>query len=141
MENDRDRFELKIPPRLDYLSTVRRFVEDLSRQAGFREPDIEKIVMSVDEAASNSITHNGANREPLSIAIESTDTALIIRVQDSGASFGARFIEEVELDTHLNEMRGNGLGLHIMKSFMDAVEYERTGEDKNLLTMTKFLNP
>jgi len=140
MKMERDRFELKIPPRLDYLSTVRRFVEDLSRRVGFCEADIEKIVMSVDEATSNSITHNGANREPLSIILETTRKSLVIRVLDSGTGFGTRFIEEVELDTHLNEMRETGLGLHIMKSFMDSVEYERTEDEKNLVILTKFLD-
>ena len=139
MGNHRDLFELKIPPRLDYLSTVRRFVEDLSRHSGFKEPDIEKIVMAVDEATSNSITHKGTNREPLSITVEVTADSLIIRVLDSGSSFGIRFIEEIEIDTHLDEMRAKGLGLHIMKSFMDVVEYERTGDHKNLVTLTKLL--
>jgi len=134
-----DRIELKIPQRLEYLGPIRVFFEGIARDVGFPENDIEKIVMSVDEALSNSISYSRDNDEPLWITIELTLEALSITIVDAGDDYRDRFQKNVELDEHLREMRQNGLGLHIIKTFMDHVKYNRTSQEKNHLTLVKFL--
>jgi anti-sigma regulatory factor (Ser/Thr protein kinase) len=139
MRNQNDRIELRIPARMDYLCTVRLFFEDLARCFGFPEKDVENIVMSVDEAVSNSINYSRREEEPLRITVSLTEDAMTITIEDAGDDFRERFRQNVEIEEHLREMREGGLGLHIMKTFMDAVDYKRTPHQTNHLTMVKFL--
>lgn len=134
-----DRIELRIPQRLDYLGPIRRFFEGLSRGAGFPEGDIEKIVMSVDEALTNSVNYSTNSDEPLVVTVELTSKSLSITIIDPGDEFVDRFEKDVEMEEHLRQMRQNGLGLHIMKTFMDSVDYRRSQQNKNQLTLVKYL--
>ena len=135
---DSDRIEIRFPPKLDYLCPLRRFFEDLARLLGFPSKEIDGIVMAVDEAVANSIKYSLNASEPLHVTVDITPDTLVIGILDAGEDFRERFFEELEIEVHLHEMRERGLGIHIIKTFMDAVDYQRT-EDRNLLTLIKRL--
>jgi serine/threonine-protein kinase RsbW len=58
---------------------------------------------------------------------------LTIRMTDQGAGFDFDAVPEPDLDS----LPEGGLGVFIIKSFMDQVDYQRGSE--NVLTMTKRL--
>lgn len=136
-----DVIELKLPPQAQYLALLRRFFEELAQQLGFPALEVEKIVMAVDEALANSVRYHDAwppgVERVYTIKVSIDDHALKITVQDPGSDFSEAFQQEIALDDHVGEMRSSGLGLYIIKSFMDEVSYERVGEACNELQMVK----
>lgn len=134
-----DLFEFKIPAKPEFLCPLRQFIGDLSRQLGFPDSDADMIALAADEALANSVRHTRRDLEPLEVKIRVTQDALEISIVDDGQEDFERFLQPVEIEDHLKEMRGNGLGLHIIKTVMDSVEYIRTDDSRNVLTLVKFL--
>jgi len=62
---------------------------------------------------------------------------LKIVVRDQGKAFEPRKASgDVDLEKHISERRTGGLGVYLMNSFMDSVDYQRI-DNENVLTMTK----
>jgi serine/threonine-protein kinase RsbW len=141
MARANDIIELRLPPRPEYLASLRYFFEDLSHQLGFAPGEVDQIVMAVDEALSNSVRYHdswppGGDRSyTVKVCVERE--CLRIVVQDPGSDFGEAFENEVQLDEHVQQMRSCGLGLFIIKNFMDEVTYTRQVDDYNELVMIK----
>lgn len=52
---------------------------------------------------------------------------LIIRIDDDGSPFDPREAPAPNLSPHLEERRIGGLGLHLVRSLAERVDYERVG--------------
>ena len=63
---------------------------------------------------------------------------LIIEVEDDGKPFDPLQRPEVDTSVPLEKKPIGGLGIHLMRRFMDQLQYRREGE-KNILTMRKRL--
>jgi sigma-B regulation protein RsbU (phosphoserine phosphatase) len=57
-------------------------------------------------------------------------------ITDSGKPFDPTAKEEVNIHTEMAERPIGGLGIHLVRTIMDTVSYERKGEN-NILTITK----
>ncbi len=134
-----DLFEFRIPAKPEFLCPLRQFISNLSRQLGFSESDADMIALAADEALANSVHHASRKIQPLEVKIRVTPEALEISISDDGQEYFERFLQPVALEEHLKEMRGNGLGLHIIKTVMDSVEYIRTDDSRNVLILVKNL--
>ena len=91
---------------------------------GFSESDVSKIMLAVDEALANVIRHGygGPCDKPIDICIESVDhpqPALRIAVRD----FGRQIDPDAIAGRDLDDVRPGGLGVHIMRTVMDHVQY------------------
>lgn len=123
-----------------HLPIVRGAVERLASMMGFDETSAGKIMLAVDEALSNIIRHayEGRDDEPIEITFRNVataggETALCIELRDWGRTAQPDEIKSRDLE----DIRPGGLGVHIINSVMDQVEYtpERGGGTR--LTMTK----
>lgn len=47
---------------------------------------------------------------------------------------------EADIDAELEDRPIGGLGIHLVRTIMDIVEYQRTADDYNRITLTKALN-
>jgi serine/threonine-protein kinase RsbW len=91
------------------------------------------VVSALSEAFNNVAIHGYGGREPGVVQIEVTVTAetLQIELRDYGRSFDLASVPPPRLE----EMPESGLGIFIIKSFMDAVEY--TPGCPNVLKLVK----
>lgn len=131
------------------LSILRRFVSQVVEEMGFEENDRLKIEMAVDEACSNIVLHaygeQVTNRQQgIELKLSMEPDALTIRIQDRGKGGqpeefqGAASIEEYQ-QSERDEYRG--LGILIMKDFMDEIHFSTKPEAGALVIMRKFLHP
>lgn len=139
-DHQMDLFEFRVPAKAQFLCPIRELIGDLARQLGFPDQEVDMIVLAVDEALANSVSHTSHGHEPVEICIRLNSNSLEITVRDNGNEYFERFLQPLVLDEHLREMRGTGLGLHIIKTVMDSVEYIRTEDRRNVLTLVKFLH-
>jgi serine/threonine-protein kinase RsbW len=95
----------------------------------------EEVVSAFGEAFNNVAIHGYRNRPAGDVEIELhlAHDRLTIRLIDYGNSYDPALIPEPDLDA----LPENGMGIYIIRNFMDAVAY--TPGQPNVLSMTKYL--
>ena len=138
-------FEITCPAVSDALGTLRHFVVGVAQDSGFDEEQVEQIEMAVDEACANVVNHAYGDRTHESpkfqMRIVISPDSLKITVMDKGVGLvnmppGASSVEEF-----LDRGAQGGLGLYIIKNFMDEVEYDSPPQAGTTLHMTKYRRP
>jgi len=132
--------QLIIPSRTESLHQARDFVSEQAREVGFDEELVGMIALAVDEACTNIIKHayQYAKDRQIEIRIEKKNGSFIISIADEGKSFDPSEIHTPDMKEYLSHFRRGGLGLHLMRSLMDKVDYDSTG-NKNVVRMIKSL--
>ncbi len=132
---------LKIDSRTEHLVTVRDFVSQAAVKSGFSDEDVGKITLAVDEACTNVIKHayryNRTKR--ITITVQSSDGDFEVIIIDNGRQFDPQKIKSPDLTDYLTHPKRSGLGVHLMRSLMDAVEYEISPGKSNRVRLVKHL--
>lgn len=130
------------------LSEIRAIVADLARQVGFPETEIAKIEMAVDEACSNVVEHAYATdkewswderRAEIRLDIRTDGQRLIIEINDHGQRFDFSIYRPTDMEACVQQMKDGGYGIHIMRRFMDEVQYNSNDQTGNILRLVKYL--
>lgn len=106
-------------------------------------PDIAyAMTLSLDEMAANSIRHayadvsQGDRRVWIELDVDAQ--ALRATVTDEGPPFNPLEAEAPDLTLPIEARGIGGLGIHIVRTMMDEVTYERVGV-RNIVTVSKRL--
>ena len=146
LKDDESGIWLKVPKDTFYLGLVRTFVSDLARRFSFAPKQVAMIEMAVDEACTNVIRH-GNRREAtvdeqsdtMSLRVDVTPGRISITLIDGGREFPFEDYRKEDLDKALEHMQVGGLGIYIIKQFMDEVIYFHEAGVGNVLTMVKYM--
>ncbi|MFH0988466.1 MAG: ATP-binding protein [bacterium] len=132
-----------IQSKTDNLLEVREFILDAARKIGFPDEEASKIVLAVDEACTNIIKHAYQFASDKSIHIDVTEgvNSIQICISDEGKAFNPSTIKTPDLKQHLASFRRGGLGVYLMKTLMDKVEYSIAPGKRNIVRLTKYLTP
>jgi serine/threonine-protein kinase RsbW len=135
-------FSLHVPSSTENLSMIRDFVKSIGTQAGMGDMDLSRLELAVDEACANVMEHayDADSTKEVSIRAIVDDNSVQIEVVDSGKGFDPAAVEQLRLEELVSAKRTGGLGMRLMKSFMDEVHYEMQPGIKNELKMVKRLN-
>jgi serine/threonine-protein kinase RsbW len=127
---------LKIPRQTAYLSLIRKAVGVTAAELGFPRESVDLIELAVDEACSNAILYAGPESpETVEVDVLVSDERFTIVLLDGNPRYP--FDEQsIDLDQQLESDERGGLGIYIIKRFMDEVDYE-CGERGSVVTMTK----
>jgi serine/threonine-protein kinase RsbW len=96
-----------------------------------------EVVSAFGEAFNNTAIHSYDPRKPgeVEIEVDVGPSAITIRLIDHGKSFSLEDVPVPDLDA----LPESGLGLFIIRSFMDEVKY--VPGSPNVLSMTKYVDP
>lgn len=131
---------LAVPRRTQHLSLVRKLVATSARQAGFDAGEVDKIELAVDEAVSNAVLYAEPDRpRQLVVEVQPGPLRFVVVLKDGGPPFPFEDKGRIVLDQQLRTSERGGLGIYIIRQFMDEVAYEYSDVDGNVITMTKFL--
>lgn len=130
---------LRLPSQTDNLELIRTFIAAVAKKVGFEEEDINKIELAVDEACTNVVEHAYKDRdnENIDIAIQIDYQKFTVIVTDKGRRFSPADIEMPDMDQYLAELRVGGLGIYLIKTLMDEVQYYSGADGKNRVKMVK----
>ncbi len=125
---------LTIPSRLECRDLAVRTVASACKLVRGGGDDFHNEVISAfSEALNNVIIHGNDHQEgDLVIEIEPASDRITIRLKDFGSAFDPASVPAPDLDS----LPESGLGIFIMRSFMDDITY--TGGVPNTLSMTRF---
>jgi len=135
-------YHLKIPSQSDNLAIIRDVVAKVASRVGFDTDEASKIELAVDEACTNVIKHAYANNsnQMIEVSIKVDQKKLIIIVADKGKGFNPDKIKLPDLNESIKEGRKGGLGLCLIKTLMDKVEFEIKPGLKNQVKMIKYIS-
>lgn len=120
------------------VAATERLCERLLAEAAankFDGDDIFAIHLALEEAFINAVRHGNKQDEAKTVAVECliTPDKLDISIADEGAGFNPDSVPDPRSEENIYKPAGRGLLL--MRSFMDVVEHNETG---NCVHMVKY---
>lgn len=126
------------------LQHIRDFIVSQAVDFGFQESVASKIALAVDEACANLIKYSFKldDSQEFCIEIGNKLNDFIVHISDESNSFNPLDVDRPDMQKYFKELKRGGLGIHIMRSVMDNIEYSPSNKksNKNILKLVKSLN-
>ena len=133
------RYTYKVGCSTENLKGIRDFIRKSLQGHKVSDLDISEVVLAIDEMCSNLMIHahhcNADEMFELHINAEK-NKPLVFEIIDDGTVFDINQFHEPDLDNIIHEKRKGGLGIRLVKSIMDKVEYEHE-DGKSVCRLTK----
>jgi anti-sigma regulatory factor (Ser/Thr protein kinase) len=125
---------------LDEMANILMALEEFSDSAGLDLRTAQAAEMALDELLTNIISYgyldSGKHKIVVEMCVEGD--ALQMVISDDGIPFNPFEQEEPDLDSSFDERKLGGVGIHLVKKFMDEYSYQRLGA-RNVVTLLKYL--
>ena len=116
-------------------------IQQLARKHQLPDRVVQAADLALEEYLSNLTTYSFVGRPEHEIKIRFTiGSDLLIEVEDDGPPFNPLTVSPVDTGAPLDTRPIGGLGVHLMRDFMDGLEYS-TVAGRNILRMRKRLKP
>jgi len=131
---------IHIPSHESYLDLVHRVSMVIPEALGVEQGDADFISNAVLEAVRNAMGHGHKFNPDISVTVSFSrcDDQLCVKVIDRGSGFDPDSVEDPTSTENL--LKTCGRGIFLMRSFMDSVEFERSG-DETIVTLRKTISP
>ena len=132
-------YKQKVGCNIENLKGVRDFIRNALKSHGVPDLQISELVLALDEMCSNLMIHshqcNPHELFEINIILKKGEP-LIFEIIDDGNTFDINQFAEPDLGNLVHEKRKGGLGIRLVKSIMDKIEYQnRNG--KNVCRLIK----
>jgi serine/threonine-protein kinase RsbW len=131
--------ELRVPCRPEYVRTVRTLVAELADASSLPAASIEEVKVAASEAVANIIRHayDGAGKcEPVIVKCYKSGGSLTVEIIDRGIGFRVPTAGRIPSPEASREREG-GLGIVLIRSLMDSVDYWSQPNLGTRIKMTK----
>lgn len=132
--------ELVLKNQPEELPRLRRALADFAREHAAPEQAVQAADLALEEHLTNVLayayTDKAAHDIRISLAIEGR--CLQIEVADDGRPFNPLSHPAPDTSLPLDQRPRGGLGIHLIRQFMDELDYRREA-DRNILRMRKRL--
>jgi serine/threonine-protein kinase RsbW len=125
---------LKIEASLEQLKKIRQELSSFFEQWKANENDVFTLLLMVDEIVTNIIRYGYENKKgEISLDVHYTDHTAEITIEDSAPPFNPLEYPPVDIEKHLNEGKTHGLGIHVLRTYADSCEYQKTKNGNRLI--------
>ena len=101
--------------------------------AGLGGPVAFKVQLALEECIRNIIEHAGGSPEtPIQVQIQAGPDRVVIVLEDDGQPFDPGSAPAFDPARELAGRAPNGMGVHLLRSLMDEIHYERLGSTNRL---------
>jgi serine/threonine-protein kinase RsbW len=136
------RLSIQLANQLSEIGRLADIVERFGADSGLPEETVFQINLALDEIVANVIRHaHGDNgHHEIVVRLEAHHDGVVAEVEDDGVAFNPLEAPPPDVDVPVEQRRIGGLGIHIVRTMMDSVQYRREGE-RNLLVVHKRNSP
>ena len=131
-------FELK--GKLSELKRLCRYLEECGDVMNLPQKCKFEMNLGLDELFTNIVSYgfNDELEHEIKFSIAKKGDKLIVLIEDDGKPFNPLDVKTGGVSTDLDATDIGGLGIHLVKNMMDAIEYERS-EGKNKVILSKYV--
>lgn len=141
-----EHIRLTIPSTTWYLGVVRRCVATMAQRIGFSDIATATLEMAVDEACTNCVIHTRPAPPStqvafnLQIELQGDRAGMTVIICDAGGCVPNGWEPAHALSCYMASSQSSGLGLHVIRKFVDELEYDYQPEHGNSLRLRKNLS-
>ncbi len=121
-----NQYKTRFPSSVEYLSEVERITNEIAREVGFSESNVDDLSIAVTELFNNAVHHgnkNDVNKE-VSMGFCCRDDVLLITVADEGSGFRPEKIDDPLAPENL--LSDSGRGIYLVRMLMDRIHFHFT---------------
>ncbi len=137
-----------MPCEFGYLRIARQNVRDFCARSGLSEFKTAQLEMALDEAVTNIIEHSYGHKPDgsskgstpdsgIQLILMQFDDRVEVQLVDSGKGFDYASTNEIAPDSYVDTQRERGLGLYIIRNFVDEAEYTPSESEGNRMRLIK----
>jgi serine/threonine-protein kinase RsbW len=132
-------YQYNISCSLENLKGMRDFIRKSLRSHVASDVELNEIILALDEMCSNLMIHahhcNPNHHLEMSIDVPQQGK-VVFEIMDDGEMFDINRFHEPDLGNLIHEKRKGGLGIRLVKSIMDEVQYTTRG-GRNVCRLSK----
>jgi serine/threonine-protein kinase RsbW len=132
-------YQYNISCSLENLKGMRDFIRKSLRSHVASDVELNEIILALDEMCSNLMIHahhcNPNHHLEMSIDVPQRGK-VVFEIMDDGEMFDINRFHEPDLGNLIHEKRKGGLGIRLVKSIMDEVQYTTRG-GRNVCRLSK----
>jgi anti-sigma regulatory factor (Ser/Thr protein kinase) len=131
-------FELK--NRLADLDVLCEHLASFCESCGITKKQKFEINLALDELFTNIINHGFDDdaEHKIRVTCAHNEKIVEITIQDDGIAFNPLEAAQPDLECTFNDREIGGLGIHLIKAYIDQIDYQRDS-NTNVLKLTKIL--
>ena len=125
-------FKKIVPSDPDLIPAIDEFILSKINCLNLDEDILNDLSLSVSEAIANAMVHGNKldpNKDVI-VSIIISDDELVVSIKDEGEGFDPDTVPDPTMPENI--MRDSGRGIHIMRSFIDKIEYNFSSEGTEL---------
>jgi serine/threonine-protein kinase RsbW len=117
-----------------------RLVEAFGEAEGLPPESVFSVNLALDEVVTNIIryAYDDGRKHSIVIRLALEDDVLSAQVEDDGRAFNPLEMPPPDITASIEDRPIGGLGIHLVRSVMNSVEYRRE-DGRNMLIMKKRL--
>jgi len=133
-----EKFILTLKSDLADLEKLRSFLEEIRQRLSVSKRCLFETNLALEEVFSNVLSYGFNNHTDhfIRITVTTAQAVLNIRVEDDGKPFNPLEAKQPTLQYDIENCVPGGLGIHLIKHFMDDIRYKRY-QNRNVLSMKK----
>lgn len=143
----KESFDIKVPSNPRMMQLVRKTIAQACEMVGFSESEIHAVTLAVDEGCTNIIRHcyQGSETGHIVIRVRLYDDKIEIILRDFGDEIDVEKLRKCvekrnrELE-RTDPVRPGGLGVMLIHSIMDRVNYKTSQDSGTVLRLVKYLS-
>ena len=131
-------YRIELRNTLEDLPVLERALASFASDRGLTRDDLNRLNLVLEELMINVISYayDDQDEHQIVVRLGLENDELVIEVEDDGRPFNPLEVPPPDLDRPLIERQVGGLGLHLVRNFVDEIHYRRI-EGKNVLSLSK----
>jgi serine/threonine-protein kinase RsbW len=124
------------------LPALMRFLQEFWSAAELPPADSPSFLLALEEVFMNVVLHGTprGTQSRVGVSIRLRGSELTMTIEDDGPPFDPLSLASPDVHARIEQRQIGGLGVYLVRQVMDAVSYQRVG-NQNRLTLSKRLTP
>jgi anti-sigma regulatory factor (Ser/Thr protein kinase) len=127
--------EMTVAPELTAIPALMEWVEQHCQESGVAGDLLFKLMLAIEEAATNVVSYAFAEMPPphrFRVRLDIDDKRCAAELADNGRPFDPSAAPPPDLSKPLEEREAGGLGIHLLRNMADRIEYRRDNGENTL---------
>jgi serine/threonine-protein kinase RsbW len=131
-------YSLCLAAELKNLAVIRGFVQESAAALDVAPAIISDLLLAVDEAVANVIIHGYQGQQgTIEIEVKREAMEVAVHVRDNAPPFDPTDVPSPDLTRPLGERPPGGLGIHLIRQYIDKAIHRLTPQGGNELVLKK----